>query len=213
MARIAIVPIALGLLAACTHTTAGRARARSDAAVRLPAIRSAALLSLDVKEIEVSAGGIAESKDDWSKAAREAMETALVAQFKARNIDLRRVEPATDSAEETNDLRVLAKAVTASIGFPGASFEYSLGPVATFLDRYGVDALVFVYGRGRMTTAGRAFLWGEVDVTQVAMIVVDRSGEVVWFNTRGLRGADADLRRGADQLMRAMVEDLPARTP
>ncbi len=221
MARIAIVPIALGLLAACTETTASAARVRADAAARLPKIRSAALLSLDVKEYLVSAGGVAEFKEDWSAAAREAIGSALVAEFKARNIELRRVEVAPETAEEVDDLRALSQAVTASVGFPGAPFEYSLGPVAPLLDRYGVDALVFVVGRGRLTTYGRRFLAGfstgasEVDATQVALIIVDRSGDVVWYNTRGLRGGDADLRGGgsAAGLMRAMVEDLPAHKP
>src|SRR6266851_5402931 len=141
MARIAIVPIALGLLAACTETTASAARVRADAAARLPKIRSAALLSLDVKEYLVSAGGVAEFKEDWSAAAREAIGSALIAGFST-----------------------------------GAS---------------------------------------EVDATQVALIIVDRSGDVVWYNTRGLRGGDADLRGGgsAAGLMRAMVEDLPAHKP
>lgn len=221
MARIAIVPIALGFLAACTETTASAARGRPDVAARLPNIRSAALLSLDVKEYLVSAGGVPEFKEDWSAAARHAIENALVAEFKARNIELRRVEVAPETAEEVDDLRALSQAVTASVGFPGASFEYSLGPVAPLLDRYGVDALVFVVGRGRLSTYGHKFLKGlatgmsEVDATQVAMTVVDRSGEVVWYNTRGLRGVDADLRRGgsAAELMRAMVEDLPAHKP
>jgi hypothetical protein len=209
------------LLAACTVTTASAARGRADVVARLPKVRSAALLSLDVKEYLVSAGGVAELKEDWSAAAREAIERALVAEFKARNIELRRVEVAPETAEEVDDLRALSQAVTASVGFPGASFDYSVGPVAPLLDRYGVDALVFVWGGGRLTTYGHRFLVGfatgrgEVDATQVAMTIVDRSGEVVWYNTRGLRGADADLRRGgsAAELMRALVEDLPAHKP
>ena len=220
MARIAIAPIALGLLAACTTTTASGARGRADAPARLNKLRSAALLPLDVKEYEVSAGGVVEFKEAWSTAAREAIETALVAQFKARNVDLRRIDPAPETAEELDDLRALSEAVNASVGFPGSSFDYSLGPVATLLDRYGVDALVFVWGRGRMMTGGRKVLsgllgGGEVDAGQVTMSIVDRSGDVLWYNTRGRRGDNADLRRAdsASELMRAMVADLPAAQP
>src|SRR6267143_1690617 len=109
MARIAIVPIALGLLAACTETTASAARGRPGVVARLPKVRSAALLSLDVKEYLVSAGGVAELKEDWSAAAREALERALVAEFKARNIELRRVEVAPETADEVDDLRALSQ--------------------------------------------------------------------------------------------------------
>lgn len=220
MARIAIVPIAVGLLAACTTTTVSGARGRPDAAARIPRIRTAALLSLDVKEYEVSAGGVVEFKEGWSTEAREAIESALVAQLKTRNIDLRRVEPTPETADEVEQLRALSEAVNASIGFPNAPFEYSLGQVAPLLDRHGADALVFVWGRGRMMTGGRKALAvlsgaGEVDAGQVTMTIVDRSGDVVWYNTRGRRGANADLRSAdsAMELMRSMVADLPAAQP
>ena len=220
MARAVIASIAVALLAACTTTTASGARGRADAPARLGKLHRAALLPLDVKEYEVSAGGVVEFKEAWSTAAREAIETALVAQFKSRNIDLRRVDPAPETAEELDDLRALSEAVNASIGFPGSSFNYSLGPVATLLDRYGVDALVFVWGRGRMMTSGRKvlsalFAGGEVDAGQVTMIIVDRTGDVLWYDTRGRRGDNADLRstESASALMSAMVADLPSAQP
>jgi len=210
-------PFPLLLLAACTTTTASGARARSDAASRLPAIHSAALVSLDVKEYEVSAGGVAEFKEEWSTAAQQALEAALVAQFKSHAIALRRIEPDPDTAEEVSDLRALTQAVNSSVlQFPRKEFDYSLGPVAPLAERYGVDALVFVWARGRLVTGGRKVLAalagsGETDAGQVTITLVDRSGDVLWFNTRGRRGDRADLRHGesAAELMQAMVSDLP----
>lgn len=213
-------PFLLPLLAACTTTTPSRARARADAASRLPKIHTAALVSLDVKEFEVSVGGEAEFKEDWSTAARKALEVALVAQFKSHGIELRPVEAGPDTAEEVSDLRALTLAVNASvIQFPRKEFDYSLGPIAPLAERYGVDALVFVWARGRLVTGGRKFVAalagsGETDAGQVAITIVDRSGDVLWFNTRGRRGDRADLRYGesAAELMQAMVSDLPATT-
>jgi hypothetical protein len=214
---IRLIPFPLLLVAACTTTTASGARARSDAASRLPAIHTAALVSLDVKEYEVSAGGIAEFKEEWSTAARQALETALVAQFKSHAIELRRVEAGPDTAEEVNDLRALTQAINASVlQFPRKEFDYSLGPVAPLAERYGADALVFVWARGRLVTGGRKVLAaiagsGETDAGQVTITIVDRSGDVLWFNTRGRRGDRADLRLdgSAAELMQAMVSDLP----
>jgi hypothetical protein len=215
------IPLPVLLLAACTSTTASGARARSDVAARLPAIHTAALVCLDVKEYEVSAGGVAEFKEEWSTAAQKALETALIAQLKSRRIELRRIEPGPDTAEELDDLRALTQAVNwSAVAFPRKEFDYSLGSVATLAERYGVDALVFVWARGRLVTGGRKFLaafagGGEIDAGQVAITIVDRSGDVLWFNTRGRRGGRADLRYGdsAAELMQAMVSDLPPAPP
>ena len=43
------------------------------------------------------------------------------------------------------------------------------------------------------------------------MTIVDRSGDLVWFNSRALVGVNADLRRAASAigLVRAVLSDLP----
>lgn len=220
MTRSALVFAGAAMLAACTHTTASAARARPDFATRLPSIRSAALLTLDVKEYEVSAGGVPELKEDWSSAAQRAVHDALTAELRARQIELRRVEPEPDTAEEIEDLRALTEAVNASIRFPNARFDYSLGPVNALADRYKVDALVFVWARARLPTGGRkvvAALLGSgagAEVGQIAISIVDRTGEVLWFDHRALVGASGDLQHPGTtaELMHAIVGDLPRAT-
>ena len=208
--------LALASLAACTTTTQGLARARPDLDARLPRIRSAALVALDVKEYEVSAGGVTELKEDWSAAARGAIRDALATELRSRQIELRVVDPDSDTREEIDDLRALSEAINASMSFPNASFDYSLGPVSGLVDRYGVDALVFVWGRARLPTGGQKVLSalsgsGGTDVGQMAMTIVDRSGDLVWFNSRALVGVNADLRRAASAigLVRAVLSVLP----
>jgi len=212
--------IALLLSAACTTTTGPiTARSRGDAASRLTSIRSAALVPMDVKEYEVSVGGVMEFKEEWSTAARQALEDALVAQLKSRRIELRPIQPDAETAEEIQDLRALAEAVNGSIGFQGKRFDYSLGPVAPILDRYRADALVFVWARGRMMSGGRKVMsvlgGGENDAGLVTMTLVDRTGDVVWCDTRGRVGGNADLRyaNSAAEVVRAMLSDLPAAKP
>ena len=171
---------------------------------------------LDVKEYEVSAGGVAELKEDWSSAAQRAIEDALSSELRGHHIELRRVEPEPDTAEEIEDLRTLSEAVNSSIFFPNSPFDYSLGPVSGLVDRYQVDALVFVWARARLPTSGRKFVaalygTGGAEVGQVAITIVDRSGEVLWYDHRALVGARGDLRNpeAAGELMRALVSDLP----
>jgi hypothetical protein len=210
--------VALSLVAACTSTTQSAARARSDLGARLPQIRSAALVALDVKEYEVSAGGVAELKEDWSDGARQAIRDALASELKARQIELRPVEPEPETKEEIEDLRALSEAINASMGFRSGAFDYSLGPVNGLIDRYKVDALVFVWGRARLPTGGQKVLSllgsgrGFDDVGGMAMTIVDRAGDVVWFNRRALVGSNADLRRAesAIELVHAILGDLPS---
>ena len=220
--RLNAIPLILTvLLAACTTTTESGLRARSDLAKRLPEIRTAGLVSLDVKEYEVSAGGVTDLKDAWSTAARANVQSALITGFSSRQIELRPIDPGPDTAEEVNDLRLLSEAINASmIKYPLKTFDYSLGSVGPLLDRYGVDALVFAWARGRLMTGGRKFLSGlfgsgEADVGQVGVIMVDRSGNVLWFNSRGLRGDRADLRYAdsATSLLHAIIGDLPLAKP
>jgi len=194
--RFGFIFVAAALLAGCTSTTASSARARKDFDSRLPSIRSAALLTLDVKEYEVSAGGVAELKEDWSSAAQRAIQDALASELKGRQIELRRVEAEPETAEEIEDLRALSEAVNSSITFPNSSFDYSLGPVSDLVDRYKVVAAL--YGSGG------------AEVGQVAITIVDRSGAVLWFDHRALVGARGDLQHAenASALMHAIASDL-----
>ncbi len=221
MRRNACPLIQVVLLAACTTTTESGLRARSDLARRLPEIRTAGLVSLDVKEYEVSAGGVPELKDAWSTAARANVQSALIAGFNSRQIELRPIDPALDTAEEVTDLRLLSEAINSSVvHFPVKTFDYSLGSVGPLLDRYGVDALVFVWARGRLVTGGRKFLAAlagksEADVGHVVVTMIDRSGNVLWYNSRALLGQHADLRyaESATSLLHAIVGDLPPAKP
>ena len=220
--RLNAIPLILiVLLVACTTTTESRLRARSDLARRLPEIRTAGLVSLDVKEYEVSAGGVTELKDAWSTAARANVQGALITGFRSRQIELRPIVPGPDTAEDVNDLRLLSEAINASmINYPLQTFDYSVGSVGPLLDRYGVDALVFAWARGRLVTGGRKFLSalfgsGETDAGQVGVLMVDRSGNILWFNSRGLRGDRADLRYAdsTTSLLHAIISDLPLAKP
>jgi len=218
--RVTLAAICLMLGTACTTMTASGAKMRPAADSRLRAIQTAGLMSLDVKEYEVSASGAVELKEEWTAKARENVERELIAGLQSRRIEVRQVEPQPDTAEELNDLRLLNEAVSGSLDFPGTEFGYSLGPVGHLLDRYRVDALIFVWARGRLVTEGRKWVAafagrGEMDAGQVAITIVDRSGDVLWFNTRGLRGVGADLRYGdsTKSLLRAMISELPPVKP
>jgi hypothetical protein len=203
------------LMAACTSTTTAGGKTRSDLGSRLPAIHTAALVSVDVKGFEVSAGGTVERKEGWSEGARESLVLALTEGFKSRRIELRQIEPQPDTAEEINDLKLLSEAVNASLGFGGREFDYSLGPVGDLLDRYHVDALVFVWARGKLVTGARRFLVGDADAGLVAITLVDRSGDVLWHNAGALHGEKADLRHAEStaSLLRAMIGELPLAKP
>ncbi len=210
----------LALLAACTSTTESAARSRKDASSRLPAIRNAALISVDVKEYEVLPGGVIEFKEESDNVARKAIEEVLVAQFAERQIVLRSVDPAPETAEEIQDLRALSEAINASMQFPKDGFDYTLGPVGDLVDLYGVDALVFVWARGWLYKGGKKAIsslsgGNAVDGADIAITLVDRSGDVLWYDRRGRRGDNTDLRSTTSlmELARAIIGDLPPLKP
>jgi len=149
-------------MASCAHSGRERAQAdspgcasREDREVRLRGIQSAGLIPLDVREYEVSADGTVEPKDEWSAKARGKIERELLAGFQSRRIDVRKIRPQPDTAEELDELRLLNEAISLSADFPATQFDASVGPVGHLLDLYRVDALIFVWARGRLVTAGR----------------------------------------------------------
>jgi len=212
--------VALALLTACTSTTESAARSRQDVSSRLPAIRSAALISIDIKEYEVLPGSVIQFKEESDSSVRQAIQDALVGQFAERQIALRSVDPAPGKAEEIQDLRALSEAINASLQFPRDGFDYSLGPVGDLVDLYGVDALVFVWARGWMYKGGKKPIpslsgGSAVDGADIAITLVDRSGDVLWYDRRGRRGDNTDLRSSPSltELARALIGDLPPAKP
>ncbi len=124
---------------------------------------------------------------------------------------------------------------TRANAFPAkvARFEYSLGSVADIADAAGVQTLAFVFARGAYPTAGRAvaMLLGAAAVAGlgavgavtgpmiipvsrpvgnfVSVAIVDRSGDVLWFDVEPLHGYDLRNVDHAAEAVGSVMRDLP----
>lgn len=185
-------------------------RARPDYQATLGRVRTIGLIKPYVKVYELDAGGTDTLKDDWSEAGKKNVAAGLTRAFADKGMKAKVIEPAPDTRDEIEEVRLLYEAVASGIidatyrfyfEKKYNDFDYSVGPVGRLLDRYGVDALVLSYGKDEISSGGRtalavaSALFGGVrsGYTAVSVAVIDRNGRVLWFNMAGGEGA-FDLR-------------------
>ena len=123
--------------------------------------------------------------------------------------------------DELDDVRLLYAEVAEAIwlyayppyAFPHKTerFEYAVGPIGRILDRAGADVLLVAAGQDRVGSDGRklSMLAGMRAMALLTLGLVDREGNVVWFDVWG--GAGIDLREDAD--VRDSVEKLLSELP
>ena len=212
--------LCLGLLAGCV---AAPYRADPQFPVRSRAIRTVAMVPPDVKVYSLGAGGTRELMDEWSETARKNMIAAIARQSVAGvGFALKEFDPAgsPQAKAELEDVRPLFEAVTLSavahtygqtnqFETKKERFEYSLGPLPALAEASQADALLFVYAMDHISTGGRVALnvlmviLGAAARTAIVpaggativftALVDQKSGDLLWFDVRGSRGAH-DLR-------------------
>lgn len=198
---------ALALLAGCASTQVRTAR---DAGGRPLAVAgTVVLVEPDIELSELGAGGMAEPRQEWSRAARllypQAARETLARQGIALTGDY--VLPADAGPDDRRrQLVLLGQAVSMSIlqygrgGGPGTlrnkhgRFDWTLGPgVEVLRQATGADYGLFTYvrdsyasgGRQAMRIAGLLLLGGDIGggmQVGVASLVDLRTGQVVWHN-------------------------------
>jgi hypothetical protein len=143
------------------------------------------------------------------------VQTAFVTEFQRFGYDLRSLDPAQDNSPDLREIMFLYDDVVTSVirhAYDGphlfptkkTSFDYTLGPIGSLLEPAGADALLLVRGVDEISSEGRKAmqtfgvlvgLAAGVVVTptmgKTVMIIglVDRSGDLLWFNIRGGSGA------------------------
>jgi hypothetical protein len=221
-ARAAALALVL-LSAGCYHSKPHLAR--PDYQDALKKVRTVGLVRPYVKVYELDSGGTDTLKDDWSEIGKRNVTAGLTRAFAAKGLRTKPVEPAPDTKEELEEVRLLYEAVVGGIvdsqrfyfESKRDAFDYTVGPVGRLLDRYGVDALVLSYGRDEISTGGRTalavasalFTHVRAGYTAVSLAIVDRQGRVLWFNVRGGEGS-FDLRdpESAAKVVDLLVESL-----
>lgn len=176
-----------------------------------------------IRVVEVLPGGVEELHDEWTDQAAKNVLGALSAGLEARGLQAKPMSWKGDA--ELDDVRLLYAEVAEAIWrytyppfpFPHKQerFEYAVGPIRKILDRAGADVLVVAAGGDHVGSDGRKFsvFAGYQAMALLTLGLVDREGNVVWFDVWGGAGIDLrnpdDVRASVDK----MLNELPGVAP
>jgi len=216
-------------LAACTTTNVRKVNQAQNVA---PITSTRGLLvQPDVNLYVLTAAGMQERREDWSRMAQTNLAEALKAELSSRTKTLRVLDPQVSMDGRVGQLIRLNSAVGASVAIfeygplklptKRGAFDWTLGDGAKLLgEAQGADYALFVSANGTYASAGRkalmvgAALFGvavPLGQQQIFASVVDlHTGRLVWTNV-ATAGPSADIRsaEGARSLATSLLKDIP----
>jgi hypothetical protein len=171
-----------------------------------------------VRVDEVSAGGLREENEEWTAQATKNVVKVLSGGLRERKLKAKVLAWRDDA--DLDEVRLLYAEVAEAVwrfsygpyAFPAkrTHFDYSVGPIGPILDRAGVDVLLVAAGAGRTGADGRRLSLLEGNSTALLTLgLVDRSGNLIWFDVWG--GAAVDLRseENVAQTVAKLLSELP----
>ena len=229
---VALASLALGL-AACTQTKSfvhDQVPARPAGGVEV------LLLEPDIELSEISVGGIAFPKADWTERGRSNVNAALAQIMGQKNAQLIYYEPPADAPPEHpyNQILKLHEAVggeilnhkysnNALLALPTKKdkFDWTLGPeVQQLREVYAADYALFVYFRDSFASEGRMAMMvvmgalfgavpaGGLQVGYASLIDLD-TGDILWFNVLFSQIGDLRDAASAAEATEDLLDQLP----
>lgn len=226
LGRAVVALVVFSALPAAARAAERRTLLHPEFADRLSKVKTLAVARPELELYQLTAGGGRVHKPDWSEQASDRMARLAASVFGARGfrvVPLETPPAAKEDLAQANLLydRVLGAVVFAVYGheFPAkvARFEYSVGDLSPALGPDGPDAVLFVRGQANISSGGRKTLQVlsgviggtySVGVDTLAVALVARGGEVLWFDLH--RSSSYDLRddAGAEAFLTSL-HDLP----
>lgn len=188
----------------------------------------------DVKVGSQSAGGLDEPNAEWTDAARNLLNSSLVAHQGQRSVELVPMgEPSADDAQLLNDYRGLFRAVAGAVmahhyGLrlatkPANALDWSLGGDMQRLQALtqGSDYALFVFTHDSYGSTGRkvmqflmagllgAYVPSGVHIGYAGLVDL-KSGALVWFNSDPAMGGDVREPAGAAKRIEQLMAGFPA---
>lgn len=233
-----VILLCAGLFTGCA-TTRVTYKTHANAAQHIPKLHVVVIAPPDAELSELSAGGVTELRDDWTREAARNISEALGSATGWHASAALTSEQTTELRAEQQDVQALLRAITLNhiMGqFPGPNqlpaqkdnqLTYNTGPLTHHAKLLGDDAVLFVFMRNSYATAGRKALavlgvlsagftgvaiipsMG-VDVSSAAL--VENDGTVLWFN-QILGGGDPRTPEGARELVKHLLDGLPSGAP
>jgi hypothetical protein len=155
-------------------------------------IKTAGLISPDIKIYELTAGGLRELKDDWCAKGKENVQKAMIECLREKPLEIRPITMDREMEEEMEEIYALYRAVSSSIImhtvniqggniFPEKvkTFDYSIGSMEKILKKYGGDGLIFVTGFDEISSAGRQTLKAVGIIAGIALAASGVGGAMI----------------------------------
>jgi len=223
-----LIAAALLCLTACTTTAVKTA---APGSISTPQANAKVLLvEPDVQLSVLTAAGLQEARQDWSKQGHDNLSASVKAALQTRAHKFDVLDPEASRDGRAGQVLRLHDAVGQSImafsyglKLPNkrGAFDWTLGDGAEEIGRaHQADYALFITGRGSYSSAGRkamfvAFAALGVGIplgqqTVFASLVDLHTGQVVWFNV-ALAGPAADMRtgEGAASLAESLLKGAP----
>ena len=225
MNKIFAVALACVTLVACTTTNTKVADLGGS---KPPANAKVLTLNPDVSLSLLTASGLLEPRDDWSKSVQTNLSSEVAKALEAKSHSLKAMDQQDAMNGRVGQMFRLNEAVGTSIRTYGpllptkkGKFDWTLGEGAQVLGAtYGADYALFVSARGSYASGGRTLAFIGMAALGVgipmgqqqayASLVDLKSGQVIWFNTI-LAGSGTDMREpaGAKSIVGSLLKDLP----
>lgn len=222
----------LVLIAVCFYPSAVIASpAFATGFVNLPKETKIVMMPTDIELYTISAGGILESKADWTEAATKYFREALSKKLDLINVHYQELTNyQMDQFDEVNDLHgAVARAIDIHYFGPSVyklptkegKLDWSMGDsVAELRKQTGADYALFTWVRDSYVSSERVAamvlmalvgigLPGGAQIGYASLVDLN-TGQVVWFN-RMIRGV-GDLReeKKANDVLDVLLEKFPA---
>jgi hypothetical protein len=155
-------------------------------------IKTAGLISPDIKIYELTAGGLRELKDDWCAKGKENVQRAVIECLKEMPLAIKPINIDKEMEEEMEEIYALYRAVSGSIImhtvniqggniFPEKvkTFDYSIGSMEKILKKHGGDGLIFVTGFDEISSTGRQTLKAVGIIAGIALAASGVGGAMI----------------------------------
>ncbi len=232
--------LVLCVAAVLTGCAASRTYTATESGRPFPKLTKILLLPPEVRMQEVSAGGIAELVDEWSKKANENLVLALKEQVSEKQMfDIVEMPPLSDAEQEIVEQHTAMYEVVATNVYQfgklndhswserAKDLNYTIGPGLRFLaEKTGADAALFLVGLDTVSSAGRKAMFVLTTivfglpiippgVSYVAVGLVDlQSGKLLWQSyDYGIGRLDLREPRDARSLTASVLETYPDNAP
>jgi len=201
-----------GLLVLVTGCALDAYRMHPEFDIRAGSIRESVLITPDVSMYELSSGGQAMLRDDWSGVGRQNLQDAILQDFKDKQCTVKLVEMDTQTAKEMAEVQTLYRLVHKTMDQHAFGhhqnrgnndrFDFSIGSLEAILQKLDADAMIFVTGYDQVFNSGHKAL--------IDLAVADSSGNILYYSVKGTTKGE-DLRDPVSTA--ALIRDLLSSFP